>query len=180
MALAEAPMPFRPKNEIAEWRMVYEAFAALNVGDIIKYEELDEILGRDFRADRNPYYRAVRELQVENQRTTAPVRGVGYRIVEAKEHEKLARLHITKGRRQMTKSRRVLESTDKAALDPEARRRIEELQVVVTRHEGLLHQQNLRIKRLEKGLATSSSKGEQTTERLDKLVESLKRHGIDV
>jgi hypothetical protein len=74
-------MDLTPKDQESERIKVYNLLAAANVGDIISHEELDQALGRDFRADRGPYYSAKKTLEKNDHRSTEPVLGKGYRVI---------------------------------------------------------------------------------------------------
>lgn len=184
MALAESRMPFEPKGEQAEWRMIYDELLKLEIGDVITYSELDEILDRDFLGDRAPFYRATREVERTLSRTFAPVRGKGYRMVEPDEHVDLVVDRLARSRRQVRRGREVADSTDLARIkDPEARNRIRELRLLTRRHETMLRQQNLRLDRHEQMLKEARQSHvelEQKIEKVDKVIDTLKRHGIDV
>src|SRR2546423_8359773 len=39
---------FRPKGRIAEWRKIYEVLQDMHFGEVLRYDALDEILGRSF------------------------------------------------------------------------------------------------------------------------------------
>jgi DNA-binding winged helix-turn-helix (wHTH) protein len=117
---------FAPKGQIAEWRKVYDVLRELQIGDVLRYDALDEILGRSFiseGAKRNPLERARRELEDVDRRTLAAVPRVGYRVVEPREHMSLASGHQRRSRRQLTRAQQKLESTEIAALTDLERRR---------------------------------------------------------
>jgi hypothetical protein len=173
---------FAPKGAVAEWRMVYEKVAALSEGDVITYTDLSDLLGRDFLADRNPVYRATEELEVADYRTLSCVRGVGYRIAAANEHERLARGHHKRSRKQLSKAVSKAASADRAKLTPDERKRIDGLEMNLRQHADMIRRldartsqqaDELRALRREKNTDVA-----QLSERVDRLAELLSRHGI--
>ena len=110
---------FQPKGEKAEWLMVFdELLKDADFGTIVTYEELDELLERRFVDNRAPLYRARAELGDTRKRWLEAVPGVGYRVIEANEHVRIARQHKRKAQRQMTTMVKVAQVTDLSRLTP--------------------------------------------------------------
>jgi hypothetical protein len=94
-------MPFPPRGEAAEWRMLYDEFRKHGPGQVVTLQRLSEVLGRDFLAGgRAALRRTIRELETAGSRTLVCARGAGCRTAAA-EHEGLARLHCERSRRQL-------------------------------------------------------------------------------
>lgn len=170
--------PFEPKGDVAEWRMVYDHLRKLKPGDIVTAEQLEEILGRPLGQNRSPIYRATRELEENNSRTIATVRGVGYRVVAASEHLGLGLSHSSRARRQLRRGLQRAESADRQGLAPSAAARLEAFEATTSRLvEFLGHmsktvdQQGERIEGLEKN-------NRETSERVQAVEDALKRHGL--
>lgn len=105
--------PFTPKGERPEWRIVYEDLLAdADFGRIVTYDELTEVLGRDFAINRAPIYRARLELGDLRKRWLEAVPNKGYRVIEANEHLRIATAHKRKARRQMGLMVKLAEVTD--------------------------------------------------------------------
>lgn len=173
---------FKTKGDQAEWVTVYEALAALPVGETLTYEQLDEALSRDFRQDRGPIYRATRQLERDDHRTVCAVRNVGYRIVEAREHEALARNHHKRSRRQLKKAVAKAASADRTALTAEERKRIDGLEMSLRQHSQMIRRleardeqraQEIKALRREKNADVA-----ELSERVDRLAALLDRHGV--
>lgn len=148
---------FTAKGEAAEWRLIYEAIREMAVGEVIRYDALDEVLGRSFTdegAKRNPLERARRELEEVDHRTLATVRGVGYRVVEAREHMVLARGHQIRSARQTKRAKEKLDSANLAALTDLERRRHEEMSTQVAKLLSEQRRTNRRLADLERLLDT--------------------------
>src|SRR6185437_7372085 len=106
---------FETKGDRAQWRAVYDYLSSLKVGDRVTDEELAGLLSDDAAETswRSAFYRAVREVEKTNKRTFARVRGVGYRMVEAAEHEGLARAQHKKAKRRLTAAHGKAHSADR-------------------------------------------------------------------
>lgn len=112
---------FAPKGEKPEWQMIYDDLLAdADFGAVVTYERLEEVLGRSFRANRGPLYRAREHLGEIRKRWLTAVPNVGYRVVDANEHVRVAAIHKRAGRRQYRQMVRVLENTDLTRLEPDA------------------------------------------------------------
>jgi hypothetical protein len=110
---------FKPKGEKAEWVMIFEALLDdADFGTIVTYEQLDELLGRSFEDNRAPMYRARSELGERRKRWLEAVPRVGYRVIDANEHVRVAGQHKRKARHQMTTMVKVSQVTDVSKLTP--------------------------------------------------------------
>lgn len=80
-------MPFEPKGEIAQWRMVYRLFQEAEADRTIEYRELGEVLDLDPGVDRHRIQaaarRAAKQLLEVDDRAVEVVPNVGYRMVTA-------------------------------------------------------------------------------------------------
>jgi hypothetical protein len=104
---------FTPKGIKPEWQIVYDALLGnADFGTIITFQQLDDVLGREFTTNRAPLYRARDELGSRRKRWLVPVPTVGYRVTDASEHVRVAVDHKRKSRRQLGLAVRVLSSTD--------------------------------------------------------------------
>lgn len=181
--------PFEPRGERAEWRIVYDRLKTLAIDQVISYETLSELLGRPFRDDRAPLYRAMRELETQDKRTLENVRCRGYRVVHPTEHEKLATAHVRKSHRQLTKAKGRVDSADRTGLDQETRRRLDAKSVNL----GAVHQMVLRLNRkvsehdeelakIRSRVKTDRRENQEDlaalSERVDAVAALLERHGI--
>ncbi len=118
---------FAPKGERPEWRMIYEDLLDnADIGTVITYGQLEELLGREFALNRGPLYRARQTLGEMHHRWLEAVPNTGYRIIEPVEHLRVSAGHRRKSRRQVGMAIRVLESTDLSALTTEALTKFDE------------------------------------------------------
>ncbi|MEV4672685.1 hypothetical protein AB0K34_13605 [Actinomadura sp. NPDC049382] len=174
--------PFEPKGDLPEWQLIYQRVSTLDEGTVLTYDDLDEILGRDFRSDRSPIYRCITELEKADHRTLATVRGSGYRIAAANEHERLAVGHHHRSRRQMRKAVSKAASADRSKLTPEERKRIDGLEMSLRQHADMIRrleardeQRQAEIKALRRDTSADVA---EISERVDRLTELLERHGV--
>lgn len=177
-------MTFEPKGDVAEWRLVYDHIATLKIGEVVAYEKLTELLGREFKEARGPFHKANRELLARHKRGMLNVKNVGYRVVPAKEHERAARDQHKYAKRRLRASKHWLANTDRGELEPEVAERFDRIESQLDRQIDFTRRLDKRVERVEKALQASRSEAadqaQETSDRLSKLTEALKRHGIDV
>lgn len=111
--------PFQPKADRAEWRIIYDRLLeAADFGDVITYDELTEVLGRDFLENRSPIYRARTHLGEMRKRWIESEPGVGYRVIDANEHVRAAEDRKRRAKRQLGLMVKVGDVTDLSRLTP--------------------------------------------------------------
>ena len=85
--------------------------------------DLDPV--RDREEIRQAFYRAAKKHEREDKRAVEVVKGVGYRVVEAKEHLALARKHQKRSGRQLSKAVGKVTNVDLNGMDPAVRQGFE-------------------------------------------------------
>lgn len=115
------------------WREIYDAVRPLSPGAVITYEQITTLIERDVKYNRSAIERAREELEREDHRTLICVRGKGYRIATAAEHETLAHRHTARSRRQVTKAVSRIQSADRSALTAEQRSRFDQIETSLSR-----------------------------------------------
>lgn len=177
-------MSFTVKGAKPEWELIYDRLRQANVGEVVTYTELSGILGRDFHTARNPFYKALQLLEGQNLRSMACVPKVGYRVVEASEHEQLARGQHRKSRRALRRSLSKLSSADRSRLAPADRERYDRLEMNVSRQADALRRLESRVSRVELAVTEARQEtreqSEAMTTQFSKLLDALRRQGIDV
>lgn len=146
MSVAERA-PFEPKGDLPEWRLIYDKLLEhAEFGDIITIDELDEVLGRSFRDNRSPIYKARERLGEMRQRWIETAPGVGYRVIEANEHMHAAKARKDRAQRQLKRMVNIGEFTDLTRLTPEEMERFDNqsrfnraVYMAVTSHERRLN-----------------------------------------
>lgn len=176
-------MIFTPRGDRAEWRVIYDETRKMAPGDVLTYERISGLLGRDFRADRGPLQRVTRELEEADSRTLVCVRGKGYRVAAASEHEQLARQHSVRSRRQLDKAAAKARSANRADLSPEQARRLDELEIQFSQHAGMLRRLDARDRQRQAEIRQlrhdTSANVAELSQQMDRITSVLRRHGID-
>ncbi len=146
-------IPFRPKGERAEWRLIYDHLVECAIGEVVTADALGEVLGRDFDhegSQRRPIYRAIEELQKMHQRTLLAVPGKGYQIVAGGEHIEVVVSHGRRTRLAAGRTARKAATVDRALLDHEQSKRIDAIQLNMEQIEERARLRDARIERLER------------------------------
>lgn len=174
---------FDTKSGKAQWEIVTEILKVKNVGDIATYEELLNALGSDFpRASLSAVvWSAIRKFR-DNKRTFENVRKVGWRMVEATEHSRLARKQQLRGKRRLADAVSISASTDLSKLDPDQRRFQRAQELALRQMHAQLSRRIDRIDQrvgvVEKGQLVSDERVEGVSAEVSRLKDLLGRHGI--
>src|SRR5438034_8306124 len=105
---------------MSKWQIIYSMIENLPVNSLVTYEEICEALQIfDIDSCRGYFFRAVKELEVEQQRTMENVRGTGYRVVEAREHERLVKKDVRSIKRKTRKAVSKAVNVRREELSPE-------------------------------------------------------------
>ncbi len=175
---------FQPKREKPQWEYLYDLLVTKQVNEVITYEDLSDAVGFNVRANRGPIYQAQRHLERSNHRTIGVVKGVGYRIVDAAEHEGLARGHQNRGRRQIKKALDKIVYVDRGRLTPALVKRFDAIQMTLNRQEELIRRNDIRLANVEKAITETRAATKQTSEQLaaqqQKMIEAMKRAGMSI
>lgn len=87
-------MPFTPKGEVAQWRILYRVFKESTVGETVPYDRLAEALDVDPKSERHRVQAAARKaaekLLADDDRALEVVTDEGYRVVSASRQVLLA------------------------------------------------------------------------------------------
>jgi uncharacterized coiled-coil protein SlyX len=170
---------FTPKGAVAQWRTVYEHLVTLSVGDVVTHDRLVSLLPEAAESSVKPaFYRAVKELEDENSRTFASVRGIGYRMAEAREHESLAQGHHRRSRRQLGKAKRKLVSADRSRLTADEKTRFTALEVHVSQQQDMLRRLSAKQTAMQQIQVKTSGDVAAISEQVSNLTALLERHGI--
>jgi hypothetical protein len=174
---------FTAKGDRPQWAVVYERLVEMRVGQVITDQELRDLLPEAAEASiPGAVTRAVKELEDEHRRTFARVRHVGYRMVEAAEHEVLARGQHKKARRSLGRAWRKAHSADRSKLSQEQRRRLDAVEDHLGRQQEMIKRLDRRVDQIDHGLKQARrdqrKDAAELSERVDRLADLLARHGI--
>jgi hypothetical protein len=178
---------FETKGDLPEWQMIYNRIENLAPLTMVSYDDLDEILGRDFRSNRSPLDRASKQLEDINRRTLRNVRGVGYQIAEAHEHADLGIVHRKRAKRQFGKGLRKTGSADYSQMTPDQAKRNQAVDMTLRTLKNNVSEMERRQNEMEKTLVLVKQETSLTREHVrlvhedsNKLREELRSRGIDV
>lgn len=108
---------FEQRGEKSQRVMVLEVLSSVPYGETVPYERLSEVMGgADVQTVQAAVNRAKRALEAEHDRAVEAVRGVGYRVVEPREQQRLALAHQRKSRRSLVRARSKVAHVDLSAL----------------------------------------------------------------
>lgn len=170
---------FEVKGDRPQWQTVYERLSTMDIGDVIKDVDLFDLLpDAPEPSVRGAFWRAVREMEDERKRSFTRVRVTGYRMVEATEHERLARDQHKKAGRRMTSALRKAHSADRSLMDSEARRRIDAIEDHLGRQKEMIRRLEAQQEKTAARVARTEKDSAELTDRLDRLSDLLDRHGI--
>lgn len=167
---------FESKNGKAQWETVVEILTTKNIGDIVTYDEVLEALGPDFpkAAMSGVVWKAIRKFR-DHKRTFENVRKVGWMMVEATEHSRLARKQQVRSQRRLKDAMSISASADLSRLDPASRREIQAQFL----HLSKLHDQvSRRVDKVEQRMDVAEKAQLTADDKLDQLKDLLRRHGI--
>lgn len=171
---------FQPKGDVAEWQLVYDYIVNLKIGQVVTYDELTNVLGRDFLPARGPFHKANKHLLATKKRGLLNVKNVGYRVVKAVEHEGAARSQHRFANRRLRRARDWIENTDRNELPAEVRARFDGLEAHLARQIDFTRRLDGRLAKVEKATAKQAEVAADSNEKLSKLIAALERHGINI
>ena len=175
---------FVPKGDVAEWEILYGRLSIMKPGELLSHEQLDDLLGRDFRSNRSPIYRATLKLQELNRRTTIAVNGKGYRIASAAEHAAIAAKHYRQSRRQVRMAVEKVSSAERSELTAEQRVQMDALEVTFRNYAAALRRLDARkegqetlIDDLRAQQNRTARDVSDTKNQMERVTDLLQRHG---
>lgn len=164
---------FTPAGAEAKWRMVYPVLAAVPTGDVLTYEAMATALGLPTDCDRKllfgPFRQAAQVHEEQDHRAVESVRGVGYRVVGAAEHLRLAHRHNRRAGNQLELGRSKLVNVDLSDVDPEIRKGFEVLGLAFGQQAEINRRMDSRHRRQAKALDIVTKTTERNTEEVNEL-----------
>jgi hypothetical protein len=171
---------FEPKYGRALWRLVYDHILKtdMQIDEVLTYKQLAELLPDEkLQVRQAAVRRTARELEAAHSRTLDCVAKVGYRMVPAVEHERLARGHHKRAYRQVKRAGQRAHAADRSQLTMEQAQRMDHMERTLRDHARLLARLDERVKRetRERQSVVAALSGE-----IDVLREAMTRYGIPV
>lgn len=175
---------FEIKGREAQWKTIYREVRKLPVGTIVTLEELIAMVpAAQLTSVRPAFYRALKEMEYADSRTFVTVRGVGYRVAEAKEHHDLAKRQQLFAKRRIDVGLRKAAAADRTALTPDERQRLDALEHHLRRQQSFMRQLANRTTKVEQRVEEVAVETIESSlkihDRVDQLYKLLKRAGID-
>jgi hypothetical protein len=141
---------FEAEDQQPRWARVYNGIRALKTGEAATYHQLSEWAGVDVTGtNRACVYEAIRFLQRKDHRTLACIPTVGYMVVPASAHEDLAKKHNKKAGRQLREAIGKVQSADRNYLTPAEARRMDSMEVDLSRQRHMIIGLSRRLDRTE-------------------------------
>lgn len=143
--------------------VIYELVFGKAPSTVFRYKELLEALnsGTDTQYDRQALSsiiaRVNKRLLQSSQRTMRVVRGVGYRIAEAKEHAEIASLHKRSGDRKYRKAVQTINQCRTDEMTPAEKERYDAMVTVMNAHTNKIDGHERRLRRLEEALSNRAA-----------------------
>lgn len=174
---------FASQGARPQWAYIFDRLVKMQVGDVVRHHELRELLPDAPESSViGAVHTAIKHLEVEKKRSLDNVRGVGYRMVHAAEHENLARKQNKRAHRALKSSRRKIQSADRSMLTPEERRRFDAIDDHLGGLQSMTRRLDERVDRNEKEIKEvrrdQKSDAANLSARLDRLSALMERHGI--
>jgi hypothetical protein len=162
------------------WRIVYEYIKTLDIGDIVTEDELMALMpdAPTMNAVIAAFHSALAVLETNDSRSFDRVRLVGWRMVEAREHESLARRQHRRSRRRLQAASRKAHAADRGRLTAEERARMDAIEMNLARQEDMIRRLESRQQRTDARVAVTEKDAAALADRLDRIGDMLRRHGI--
>ncbi len=171
--------PFQPSGSRARWRALYEVLLGCDVEDVVTYEALGEAIDLDPDKERHQIQmalrRAAREYEVVDKRALDVLPNVGYRVVTAPEHLRLADQQQRKAGRALERGHSKVVNVDLNLVDDETRKAFEAVGRAFALQMDFNRRMAYRQGRTEAALREMSDRTERTDVELADLRARLER-----
>lgn len=171
--------PFKASGGRAKWRDAYDLFVAAAVGDVVTYRELGDVLGMDPDKERHRIQvtvrRAALEHEREDKRALDAVTNLGYRIVEASEHIRLARSQQKRSSRALQRGHSKAVNVDLSQVDATTRHALDMVAQAFALQMDFNRRFDVRQRRLEDVVSMVSKRAERSEAEIAELRERLAR-----
>lgn len=171
--------PFEPVGPQARWRTVYDLLCGTATGDVLTYEAIGAALGLDPEGDRHAVQMAVRRAakqhEVNDRRAIEAVPNLGYRVVEAPEHLRLARGQQKRAGKSLARGQSKVVHVDLSGMEPETRRAFEVVARAFAMQMDFNRRFDVRQAKLEETITGMSERTERTEQEIADLKARLAR-----
>lgn len=164
MVFTPAPSPD------ARWRKIYAELADHDVGDVITYETLGDILDLDPARQRAAIQTAMRRAALEfltkDLRAMEPVPNVGYQVIEPGSQVELAKRHQAKSSRSLVRGRGFVDYVDLSGMDPDTKHVIDLMAAAFAAQITFNRSMDVRQNRLERAVDSLRKSSSRTEDEL--------------
>jgi hypothetical protein len=171
--------PFQPKGVTARWRLIYQELRSVDIGDVVTYERLGEVLELDPEGDRHRIQMAVRraaeQYLKDDKRALDSVPNEGYQVVDASGHLQLARRHQSKSSKELVRGHAKSVNVDLSGVAPEVKHALEVVARGFAVQMDFNRRFDVRQKRLEEALATVNERTGRSEAEIAELRARLER-----
>lgn len=171
--------PFTPAGETARWRVIYDLLAEVDVGNVLTYETMAHALNLHPTKSRHVMQvsmrRAAQQLERVEKHAVEPVPNVGYRVVAAEEHLRLARQHQSKSTKSLARGQSKVLNVDLSNVDPEVRQAFAVVASAFAMQVDFNRRTDIRQAKLEESLESMRAKTERTDDEVAELRARLER-----
>ncbi|MGI5213840.1 hypothetical protein [Plantactinospora sp. CA-290183] len=171
--VSAATAPAHSQDRRARWRVLYEAMARLNAGDLISYEEMGNLLGLNFldhdhkQAISVSARKAADELQRQEKKVLRIVRGHGYQVAQPGQVIELAHRHQARAVAEVDAGHAAIDTIDLSGLDATTARLVEATAMGFARQAVIMRQFDVRQQRLETAMAALTETTQTAVTRVD-------------
>jgi hypothetical protein len=171
---------FKSKETRAQWCVIYDHLCAVQIGDVVSDDTLRGLLpGTPWASVQGAFHRAAKKMLSEHLRAFDRVRTVGYRMVEPREQERLALGQHRKAARRTKAAKSLASNVDPERLTQDERRRLSAIEDHLVKQAEMMTRLSRRQLKTERRVAVTEKDSLALGDRLDRLTEALKRHGIE-
>jgi len=171
---------FKPLGRAARWRILYEELLVkAEIGDLITYEQMAEVLDLDSVRDRGKILsglgRAEREFLEEHGHALKSVRDVGYEVADAADHILLAHRQQRRAGVALERGHSLATQIDLTDADPSVRNALHMIGNAFAFQMQVNKKLDVRQRQLEDALKSTQSKQDRTMDEVEALKDRLRR-----
>lgn len=170
---------FSPKLEKSQRVMLLERFEDVPYGETVTYDELGEVLGGfDVKQVQSAVNGAKRSLEVHHRRTLEAVPTVGYRVVDPREHTRLAEHQQSKSKRALVRAKSTVSHVNLSSLTEGERAAVSIATMALAAQLDFARRADLRYAskaRVEEFMDKHDEKSTRTAEELEAVRERMAR-----
>lgn len=116
---------FQPKGDKPYWEMIYNHLVDLSVGDIITFDDIEDLTGAPLNNSRSAVLKARKELLKDTGKYLKAVRGEGYKVVSGLNIMDISKNRHRSANRQVKAADFETAHINPVELDPEERQKLQ-------------------------------------------------------